>query len=910
MTGEKVIGTRGQLRRWLRGALAMVLSMQLVSGAWGASTASAATPAARDQINSAVAELQNILAKSQPVSDWVAFGLARSGKPVADRYLPVAAKAASDGSLRLVTDYARVALAVHANGGDPGKIGKEDLLKKIAGFEKMTAQGPNAPAYALLALDAGNYTPGANDRWTRDDLIEWLVDHRNIDGGWSLSAGKSDVDVTGIVLTALAPHRDHKGVGTIIDQAVQWLSGVQRETGGFGNPAESSESTAQVVIALTSLGIDPFGDTRFINNGKSAVERLMEYRLADGRFAHVPGGKADGMATMYALLGLTAAERWSDGLPGLFAGVPSTLKAHVTVSGPTGELSAGTVAGTTALEAVANLLKTNRIPYVVERHPQFGAYLKTVKDVTSGQFGGFDGWQYAVKRDGNWVAIQEGMADFALKAGDDVFVYYGGSETRLIHSVKLDPAAPREGQPVTVSVEQETYDWESGKVIIGPAAYAQIKAGGQTVTTDKDGKAQLQALKAGTYTLSVDGYRAGSTPLYLAAKTSFEAASYIKKVSVRIEGDMAAVASGSAQGGTALEAVEKLLKEKQLKAEIKETSFGKYISSINGIAAGKYGGFDGWMFAVIRNGSWIVPAEGIGTFLLEDGDQVVVYYGGEATKLADPVIVTPSQPKPGEDFTVAVTYRDWNWDKNRFDEPKPLAGAKVSSGANEAVTDENGKATLKGVAEGLYRLQVSSYAEGGAPKAVRLSVPLIVAGKYNDEKLVARWAGEAVTTARAAAVLRGPSDTKSVFKPKQAVTRAEFVSALARTLGLVPVSGTTFKDIPGSAWYAKDVGAAAKAGLVGGIAPGTFAPAATLTREQAAILLTRALKLKASKSAVMTDAKQVNAGAMASVQAVIERGWMSAYEGHFSPKMAVSREQAAVIAVRILFEPGVGREAK
>jgi 2-hydroxychromene-2-carboxylate isomerase len=144
-------------------------------------------------------------------------------------------------------------------------------------------------------------------------------------------------------------------------------------------------------------------------------------------------------------------------------------------------------------------------------------------------------------------------------------------------------------------------------------------------------------------------------------------------------------------------------------------------------------------------------------------------------------------------------------------------------------------------------------------------------------------------------------DGKATFKPKQAVTRAEFVSALARALGLKgSAGGTAFKDIPSDAWYAKDVGAAVSAGLVGGVSASKFAPEATLTREQAAILLTRALKLKAAQSVALTDAKLISASAVMSVQAVIQQGWMTPYGGKFAPKASLSREQAAVIVVRVL----------
>ncbi|BBI30790.1 hypothetical protein KCTCHS21_01890 [Cohnella abietis] len=915
MYGEAKSGSRASWKAWLRSGLALVLLLQLSLGTW-ANQAQAADAAAetttketavvasaptREQVGQAVTSLQTLLSKSNPIGDWDAFGLARSGKDVSSRYLPEANKSVDSGKLRLVTDYARVALAINANGGDASKVGagKVNLLSKIANFEKLTAQGINAPAFALLALDAAGYQPGAKDTWSRDNLIKWLVDHRNTDGGWSLGTGKSDVDITGMVLTALAPYKDNKDVTGTIDEAIVWLSNAQRDTGGFGNPTESSESSAQVLIALTSLGINPVDDSRFVKNGKSTLARLLEYRLKDGQFSHVAAGKADAMATFNALLGLTAVERWMDGLPSLYSGVNSATKTNVTVNGISGILATGSVTGKTALEALVNVLNGSNVTYAVERDPKYGPLLISVADLENDKFGVYDGWLYAVKRDGAWVTIGEGMSSFALQAGDELSVYYGSMETALIHSVKLEPAALREGQPAIVKVEKETFDWDSGKLIVSAAEGAQVKVGGQTVTTDKDGKAELKAPKAGSYSLTVDGYRSDAVPTYLSWTSNIQVASYFKKALVRIEGDAGVLASGYAQGGTALEAIEQLLKANGVKYEVVDSKYGKYIESIGGITAKKYGGYDGWLFAVVRDGSWVIPGEGVGTFLLEDGDEVVVYYG-DATKLVDPVVITPAQPKPGKAFTVTVTNRAWNWTDNKFDPAQPVVGATVSIGGITVTTNDKGQATLKALPEGLYSLQVIGYEKDKAPSVVRSVTSLPIVGSYKDQSKIAAWAVDAVNISRGAPLLLGINDGKELFQPQQAVTRAEFVAALARGLGLKRTSNVPFKDVSSEAWYAKDVGAAVAAGLVSGVSKDSFAPDATLTREQAAILLTRALKLKATTTTKLVDAEQISASAVAAVQAVIEQGWMTPYVGKFSPKATLSREQAAVIAVRVM----------
>ncbi|MFD0672631.1 S-layer homology domain-containing protein [Cohnella sp. GCM10027633] len=900
-------------RKWLGVLLALAIALQGAAGlgafASGAHAEEAAVAApTRAQVSVALGKLQSLYgAATVPPSDWVAFGLARSGKPVADKYKKVAEKAASDGSLRLATDYARVSLAVNANGGDAASVGagKVDLLGKLVGIEKMTGQGPNAPAYALIAIDAAGYEPGKNAAWTRDKLVKWLVDNRNADGGWSLSPGKSDVDVTGIVLTALAPYQEREDVRGIVDGALTWLSAAQRPTGGFGGPAESSESAVQVLVALTSLGIDPINDERFQKNGVSALARLLEFRSADGRFAHAIGGQADAMATFYALLGLAAVDRWQDGLPGLYAGLgqeATTGKYSVVVNGLNGQLASGTAGGRTALEALVGALKSTGTAYTIDRHPQYGAFLTGIGGIANGKLGGYDGWNFAVKRGGQWVTIMEGMATFKLQVGDALYVYYGDSATQLIHSVTFEPAKPRAGQPVTVKVEQETYDWDKGEVVVSPAAGATVTIGGQTAATDEKGAATFSSLPQGEQAVSVTGYASGKAPTYVAWQSKLAFASYTKRVTVRVEGDSGVIASGLSHGGLALEAVEALLKAKGVKYNVASMSFGKYIDSVAGVDAGKYGGYDGWYFAVNREGKWFAPSVGSDAFLLEDGDEVLVYYAGGATKLAESVVVTPANPKPGQDVTVKVSYRPVNPETYALDPAQPVAGATVKAGAVTAVTDANGNAVLKGLKEGFYTLEVTGYAKDAVPNVARIAQALAVAGSYADEKAIAAWALPSAAIARASGTLLGVGDSaKAAFKPQQAVTRAEFVAALARALGLSATSGkTAFADVPASAWYADEVAAAVKAGLVSGVSKTQFAPDATLTREQAAILLTRALKLKGEGVTALKDLGQVSAGAGDAVQAVLSTGWMTAYEGSFSPKAKLTREQAAVIAARLV----------
>lgn len=98
--------------------------------------------------------------------DWIVFGLARAGADLSDDYFEryysavEAAVQAADGKLdeNRYTEYSRLILALTAIGRDPQNVGGYDLLLPLADLKKTTAQGVNGAAFALLALDCGDYT--------------------------------------------------------------------------------------------------------------------------------------------------------------------------------------------------------------------------------------------------------------------------------------------------------------------------------------------------------------------------------------------------------------------------------------------------------------------------------------------------------------------------------------------------------------------------------------------------------------------------------------------------------------------------------------------------------------------------------------------------------------------------------
>lgn len=265
-------------------------------------------------------------------SEWVIIGLARSGKldeKTAEAYKQASTEYVTTvGSPKLhkskCTDTVRVILALTAIGADVTNVGGYNLLEGLTEMDYVKKQGNNGPVWALIALDSGNYAiPAAADpakQVSREGLIDYILSVQCTDGGWGLAGSDSDLDVTAMTLQALAPYTEDARVSNAVQNALTYLSAAQSEDGGFvGYGASTSETCAQVIVALIALGIDPAKDTRFIKNGKTVVDKLCSFAIEGGGFCHVlDAPKVDGVATEQGYYALAAYERLLSGKSSLY----------------------------------------------------------------------------------------------------------------------------------------------------------------------------------------------------------------------------------------------------------------------------------------------------------------------------------------------------------------------------------------------------------------------------------------------------------------------------------------------------------------------------------------------------------------------------------------------------------------
>lgn len=245
-------------------------------------------------------------------ADWYIIAFSRLGEEKDyGSYLAALTERISSDDTTKATEWQRRTLAILAVGGDPENAGNKNTVA-LGTYENENPgkQGLNGWIWALIALDGKDFEVPENAIFTREKIISEILSAELDGGGFAMTGTLPDPDVTAMAITALAPYFYREEVKDVIDRALDRLSKMQTENGDFASyGVRNSGSTAQVIIALCSVGIDPETDSRFIKNGKTLIDGLSVYKTSSGGFSHSGGDKADVLSTGQVLCAAAALSR-------------------------------------------------------------------------------------------------------------------------------------------------------------------------------------------------------------------------------------------------------------------------------------------------------------------------------------------------------------------------------------------------------------------------------------------------------------------------------------------------------------------------------------------------------------------------------------------------------------------------
>jgi len=182
---------------------------------------------------------------------------------------------------------------------------------------------------------------------------------------------------------------------------------------------------------------------------------------------------------------------------------------------------------------------------------------------------------------------------------------------------------------------------------------------------------------------------------------------------------------------------------------------------------------------------------------------------------------------------------------------------------------------------------------------VSLCVCLLVcfaASAANLSDINGHWAKEYIEYGVEKGYISGYQD--GTFLPDKTVTRAEFSKMINSAVKLTATGDAKadFGDVASKDWFFAEVKKAENAGYITGYEDGTFRPNNSVTRQEAAVILSRIVLPVDERVEVNTfgDGNNIDSWAEDAVSMIAAKGYIKGDEKkNFNPKNALTRSQAA-----------------
>lgn len=159
-------------------------------------------------------------------------------------------------------------------------------------------------------------------------------------------------------------------------------------------------------------------------------------------------------------------------------------------------------------------------------------------------------------------------------------------------------------------------------------------------------------------------------------------------------------------------------------------------------------------------------------------------------------------------------------------------------------------------------------------------------------------------------IVQGDPDGK--FRPEDSITRAEFIRIINKALDFTKKGQANFKDVCEDCWFYDDILIAKGENYVDGYPDNTVKPNGNITREEASVMLGRALQINEvhTSSHRFKDSNKIHNWARGYVNAIHGLGYMTGYpDGSFKPQANLKRSEAATLLIKVM-DPFIVEEAE
>ena len=406
------------------------------------------------------------------------------------------------------TTFALSIVGLQSLGYDPQQLyplGSSTPLDLVAELNGVTHSESawNAP-YVLAAYNQGDYGTDSYEQ----ALLEKILASQAADGSWT--EYDDSIQTTANMIMGLSFYRDQAKVQTAISKAVAYLSSQQEADGTFDpyGSGSDADACANVVMALAAAGINPDTDSRFIQNGSSALDGLLLFALDDNSgFGYKSNETLNAYATeegfraliaasqvmaagraynIYDFSGTPVSPAWETGSttptdpeePTTPADPDNTITVTVSVQADTGywlrDKSVTVSKGATVCDAFVLALEGTGITQVGAE----AGYIRSItkNGVTLAEFtkGPNSGWLYTV----NGALPTVSVTSYTLSDGDAILLYYTDDWTKDPNANGIDPADQAAADKVTDLIAAiGTVTKDSGdKIAAARAAYDKLTA--------------------------------------------------------------------------------------------------------------------------------------------------------------------------------------------------------------------------------------------------------------------------------------------------------------------------------------------------------------------------------------------------------------------------------------------------
>ncbi|MCK6077832.1 S-layer homology domain-containing protein [Paenibacillus silvae] len=268
------------------------------------------------------------------------------------------------------------------------------------------------------------------------------------------------------------------------------------------------------------------------------------------------------------------------------------------------------------------------------------------------------------------------------------------------------------------------------------------------------------------------------------------------------------------------------------------------------------------------------------------------------------------------EFKVRGTYGDRSVDIHQFntyvERTITLEKGKTQSGITTGVV-VNLDGTVRHVPtrivlrDGRYEAVINSLSN---------STYALIFNQVQFDDVAGHWAQNAVNDMASRKIIEGTGNGN--FSPDQYMTRAEFAVIITRALGIAPKAlNSTYSDVPQNVWYSAAVGSAHEYNLIQGYADGSYQPNRNITREEAMLLLARAMELRTGPASITEQQarqiiadrgleKGISSWAIKGAAQMIETGIVTGRsKGDLAPDAFVTRAEVTQMVARLLSKAGL-----